>query len=468
MKTLLTQILLFFATSLTFSINQIDGYQIKIKLENYSESELSLAYYYGDKQYIKETVQADANGFFTFANNESINGGIYLIVMKPNNNFLQILITESEKNFTVYANAQDLAKGIRFENAPDNTLLYEYIGYLNEMQLKSNKLNDEIKLADEEMKKKLGQELDNLDKMVKTHQEKIIKNNPHLFSAAIIKANMPLDIPDFKGTTQEKEIKKQQFYKKHFFDNIALNDVKMLRTPFLFQKVDSYVTNFTIQHPDSISKSIDFILDKMKPSEETFKYYLIHFLNYYAKSKFVGMDAVYVHLGINYYEKGLAPWTEQKQLEMIIENAKILEPLLIGKKAPNLKLQSRDGNPTELHQLEGKYIILYFWRDDSDKCKKSTPFLKNIHKKFNNLGVQIVAICSKSSDEVSDCWKYVDENEIMNWMHLADPYQSSRFKEIYNILTTPQIYILGPDKSILSKRIGAEQLEEVLEVIIKK
>ena len=35
----------------------------------------------------------------------------------------------------------------------------------------------------------------------------------------------------------------------------------------------------------------------MEPAKETFKYYLVHYLNKYAASKIVGFDAVYVLFG---------------------------------------------------------------------------------------------------------------------------------------------------------------------------
>ncbi len=48
-----------------------------------------------------------------------------------------------------------------------------------------------------------------------------------------------------------------------------------------------------------------------------------------------------------------------------------------------------------------------------------------------------------------------------------DPYHQSRYKILYNINSTPQIFILDKDKNILVKRIGSEQLEEVMENILK-
>ncbi|MCB0639583.1 MAG: redoxin domain-containing protein, partial [Lewinella sp.] len=254
----------------------------------------------------------------------------------------------------------------------------------------------------------------------------------------------------------------------HYFDHLDIGDPRMLRTPFLFQRVDYFVQKLTVQHPDSISLAIDRVLEGMKPAPETFKYYLIHFLNFYAASKFVGMDAVYVHLVDNYYAHGLAPWTEQEQLDKIVDNANRLRPLLIGRVAPDIRMERRDGSAISLHDVDAEYTVLYFWRYDCGHCKESTPHMKEFYEAFHDRGVELFAVCAKFRDEVPGCWDYIDENEIGDWLHTVDPYGRSRYASIYDLTTTPQIYILNRNKEIISKRIGAEQLPEVMEQIMEQ
>ena len=75
--------------------------------------------------------------------------------------------------------------------------------------------------------------------------------------------------------------------------------------------------------------------------------------------------------------------------------------------------------------------------------------------------------CLKFTDEVGGCWDYIEENEITDWLHTVDPYGRSRFHEKYDLRTTPQIYVLNRDKEIIMKKIGAEQLSEVMEKLIE-
>ena len=153
------------------------------------------------------------------------------------------------------------------------------------------------------------------------------------------------------------------------------------------------MNKLTPQNPDSMIISIDYLLERMKPAEETFKYYLIYFLNKYANSKVVGQDAIYVHLVDKYYKTGMAPWTEEEQLAKIIDNADRLKPILIGNKARDITTQDRNGQFHKLHKIDSKYTIVYFWAPDCGHCKKMTPHLIEFNEKFSSKGVQTMTIC---------------------------------------------------------------------------
>lgn len=468
MKNLFILLVVFFVGWMPNKAVAVDGHKISVKLEQYPEKEIYLAYHYGDKQYIRDTVAIGEDRWFVFEGGEKMESGVYLIVMPPDNNFIQILV-DKDQEFSVTANAKDPLNTIHIEGSVDNKLFYEYMSFLNGMRPKAEKLRSELEAVaeDEKKKKKLQEEMDKLDGEVKDFQLKLIKEHPASLTAAIIKANMPIDQPEFVGDEKEIQEKRWRYMQKHYFDNINLADPRLLRTPFFFQRVDHFVHKLQVQHPDTIIIAIDQVLGRMKPAEENFKFYLIHFLNTYAQSKIVGMDAVYVHLVEKYYATGMAPWTEPEQLEKIIDNANELKPLLIGKIAPDIKMQTRDGKSISLHEVDAPYTILYFWRYDCGHCKKSTPDMKAFYEKFKDRGVEIFAVCAKFRDEVPECWEYIDDNAIGDWLHTVDPNHRSRYGKIYSVKTTPQLYILDHKKEILSKRIGADQLEEVMDRIIE-
>lgn len=445
------------------------GYNIKIKLDGYAKDTLFIAYHFGDKQYIKDTLLRQPDGLFVFKGPEKLECGVYLVVMRPNNNYFQVLVSDNEQRFSLEAHQDNPTESIKFTGAPDNKLFYEYLNYLTSKRPIADTLRAQVDRTTDEAKKKILQDkLDKLNADVENYQAEMVAKHTGTLTASIIKANLPFKTPEFDGATEEeKQIKKWHYTRDHYFDNIDVTDPCMLRTPFLFQRIEYFVQKLNVQHPDSISIAVDQVLEKLRPSDETFKFYLIHFLNYYARSNIVGMDAVYVHMVDKYYATGQAPWTEADQLKKIIDNANILRPILIGKIAPDIKLQKRDGTPFSLHEVDSEYTILYFWRHDCGHCKKSTPVMKDFYEKFKDKGVKIVAVCAKFTDEVPKCWEYIDENHLDNWIQAVDPYHRSRFSTIYDLKTTPQIFVLDRKKEILSKKIGAEQLEELMNKIIE-
>jgi hypothetical protein len=59
------------------------GFEIKITVKGIKDTTCQFAYYFGDKQYIKDSARVDKNGVLTFKGEETLPGGIYLAVM-PN------------------------------------------------------------------------------------------------------------------------------------------------------------------------------------------------------------------------------------------------------------------------------------------------------------------------------------------------------------------------------------------------
>jgi len=447
---------------------QREGYGIRIAIDGLQGNEIYMAYHLGEKQYIKDTLRRQADGHFIFQGKETLESGIYLVVVPPDNNYFQLVIEKGDQHFSVKTDAADLSKNLSIQGSPENRLFYDYMNFLSRKRPESEALSKQVKEEkDSATILRLNAAIDQIDKEVQQFQRTFLKENAHTFTGAIIRANTPLDFPDFSGDEEEQQRAVFYYNRDHFFDNMDLSDARFLRTPFLFEKVNTYVTKMQVQLPDSLALAIDLVLGKMKKAPESFRYFVVHFLNEYANSKFVGMDAVYVHLAEKYYATGQTPWVDSAQLAKIVENAAALKPILIGKYAPNIRMQLRDGTPVSLYDIRSPYTVLYFWRYDCGHCKESTPDMKAFIEEYGSRGVKLFGVCVKFNEEIGDCWKYIDENNLDGWIHTVDPYLRSKFYSLYNVKTTPQLFILDKDKKIVSKGIGANQLKEVMSKIIE-
>ncbi len=478
--------LLLTLTFFSFTLFGQAGYQIEVKLDNYDQDLLMLGYHYGDKQYIKDSVKVSADGKFIFKGTENLDPGVYLVVMPPDNQYFQLLIDTKEQRFSVKTDAKFPNANMQIEGSSDNKLFYDYMSFLGKKRPEADQLKKQMETASAGDKAKIQKQLEDLNNGVKAYQKNIVENQSSTLTATLVKSGMETPMPEFTGSEKEIQLQRYKHYKAHYFDNLNLADERLVRSPILFQRIDYYLNKLTVQAPDSIIASIDLILEKVKPANETFKYYLVHFLNTYAASKIVGMDGVYVHIAENYYAKGLAPWTEAEQLKKITDNAKTLKPILIGKIAPDLNMFEIDIEGTiaaadadneyqrwkskrniSLHGVDAPYTVLFVWDPDCGHCKKSMPKMLEFYENFKDRGVEIFAVCTKTYDEMPSCAETMKEKGMLNWINAIDPFIKSKYKQIYDIRSTPQIFILNDKKEIISKKIGAEQISEVMERILE-
>jgi len=180
------------------------------------------------------------------------------------------------------------------------------------------------------------------------------------------------------------------------------------------------------------------------------------------------MDAVYVHLANEYYAKNKAPWVEEENLEKILDNAYRLEPTLIGKQAPEFTIYLEDGSAISLNSIKAKYTLLLFWAPDCGHCTTAMPKIIEFYEQYKDKGVEILSICNKTGDKYDTCWKAIDEKGMTHFINAGDQYQKSRIQSKYFVKSTPKIFILDSNKKIIMKNIGAEQLNKVMEEIIKR
>jgi len=461
---------LFFAV--IFIVNSVcaqSGYKIDIKLNHYHNDTLLLGYYLGDRQYVKDTAIVK-KGVFTFSGKNDLDPGVYMAVLLPEKNIFQFVIDKNNRFFSMEADGADLTKKIKVKNSEENAIFFDYIHFLTSQRPLADSLRAKQQMVnDPSEKKKLADKIDEIDQRVYKMQDEYVGKYPQSFTAKLIKTSKEQFLPNY-GQNDDMETKLSQYnkYKDHYLDNVDFGDERLFRSPVYFQKIDNYIQNITLQQPDSLIKSLDIVLDKVKVIPDAFKYYLSHYFNFFIKSKFVGMDAVYVHLIDKYYSKGLAPWVDKENLQKMKDAADDARPTLVGKIAPDLTfINQKDSSDIRVHDIVSPYTVLFFWAPDCSHCEKAIPVMLDFYEKYKDKGVKIFAVCTGLLDEAKNCWKSVEKKHMEPFVNVYDPVLLSNFKVIYNIKSTPQFFILDKDKKILSKGIGADQLDEVMGKIME-
>ena len=449
----------------TENSNSQTKFQINVKIKNYPNNKIQLAYYFSNKTYLvpdaitkTDTIYRQPDGSFRININEPVKPGLYLLVLHPEKNSYEILITQNNRNIEISFDYNNVFPSIQFDpDSTENTLYYNYLKFVQ------NKKEEEKALPQDQVNSSQSDKSIAIKDEISAYQNDIIKVHPNSFTAALIKASLPIKIPEFKGSEKDKQNQIFYFYRLHYFDNIDLADPRMLRTPILFNKVENYISKLQVQHSDSISNAIDFVLKKMEPSEETYKAFVIHFLNKYAKTQIMGMDAVYVHMADNYFTKGKAPWIEEAQLQKILKNANTLKTTLIGKVAPNMALESKEGVKFILHDIKSKYTVLFFWNDNCSFCEESIKKLIKVYDELKSLDVELVAICTRNAEDVKKCWDYATDWKINDWFHVKIDSDYDLVKRKYDFTSSiPKIFVLDSNKKIIAKQISGSQAVDFL------
>ena len=446
------------------------GYQISGQLAGYDQDSIFLGYYFADKQYLIDTSRV-VDGKFEFASTDTLKSGVYLVVMPPDNKFFQIVINEPEPKFSLQGEHGKLEKTITFTGSADNTLFYENLRYISDLRKVADSLNQKKEAApDDQAKAKVQEDIEMLNTEVIAYQKKLVEENPDMLTSVLVKSGFRIDLPTFEGTPEQIQNQQYLHYKRHYFDHVDLGDDRLIRCPqhTMYDRVNYYLDKLTPKHPDSIAVSMDYLLSKLEPATDAYRTFLIKFLNDYAASKIVGMDAVYVHLVDKYYAQGKAPWVDETQLAKIIGNARDAKPTLIGKTAPDFTVQLRDSSNMRLYDIPSPYTVLIFWAHDCNHCKETMPEMAKFQDDFKDKGITVFSVCTKVLEAEAACWDFVDERKIDNLINASDMTGGRSFvRTLYNVRRTPKLFVLDQEKKILTKELNTEQLYEYFDKVAK-
>jgi len=146
-------------------------------------------------------------------------------------------------------------------------------------------------------------------------------------------------------------------------------------------------------------------------------------------------------------------------------NEKPKSEITEGKQAPDILVLDEKGKEISLNSLFGKkYLLLNFWASWCLPCIEHAPHIKEIYKKYNKRGLEIVNI---SFDRDTDSWKQAMERyNFNNYKNVFDK-SGKNSKENYNIIMLPSYIILDKTGKIIAHYTGLNNSSERPELDLK-
>jgi thiol-disulfide isomerase/thioredoxin len=235
----------------------------------------------------------------------------------------------------------------------------------------------------------------------------------------------------------------------------------------LSRQLDGYLAAIESSGPVVQIEETDFLIET--PEDSLVRQYVaVKIYDHYLNSKVMGSETVAIHV--------LDKWFFSGKIKMYNDidllNAKIYADFnrqsLIGLKAPQLTLLTRNNESRDLFsEAPGAYKILYFYDAGCAKCKYETPRLVSLFAE-GEYPVELIAVYVGDSTQAWDEYvaKYFSALQAgdVRITHLWDPEVDSDFQRKYGVLQTPRMLLIAPDGTIIGRGLDTEALELLLEV----
>lgn len=342
----------------------------------------------------------------------------------------------------------------------------------------------------------MNKKQEKLNEIIQTYEDNFYKKNKGFYIGDVLNLKTVKLLKENSNSSKRKhdKVAMYEYYKNHYWENVDFEDDAIMRNPFFFPKLKNYFESVVVKQPDSVCVEIDNILNKTKPNSLFYKLMLAHFTYSYETSKIMGFDKVFVHIIDKYFKTGKANGIyEDDVVQKIIKRAETARPLLVGGKAPDLAMiKASDGeaikkmgfenaknseevtkifyeNETVLNKMfyhlnsvSADFIILVFWDVDCGHCQKEIPKLVDLYNKFRKENKDIKVFSVYTLHEIEKYLKYINEHKLNDWINVYDGAHYNNINVKYDITSTPVIYILDKNKIIKAKRIGVEQIENII------
>ena len=149
---------------------------------------------------------------------------------------------------------------------------------------------------------------------------------------------------------------------------------------------------------------------------------------------------------------------------LLVSGSLLSNPAVAGEPAPNLSLKKLDDSSFKLSDYKGDVVYVDFWATWCPPCRKSFPWMEEMHQKYSDLGFKVVAISLDTKRDVIDQFlKTMTTSFII--AHDASGDSATQFK----VKGMPSSYLIDRKGNIQVAHMGFNSKDKSkLEAEIKK
>jgi hypothetical protein len=284
-------------TNCTKSVSKDPGCFVEFQSDSYKNKSFYLASHFGKYQTLLDSANADSDGKLIFKNKKKYVSGIYMLLNNSKEIEFEFLMDDVQQ-FKIEPNIVTPSK-TKIYNSQQNIDFRDFTIFLESKRSQLELFQESIKTSDN---KKDKLDFQNKIKSVENEIENYKQNYRLSRSntlALLFKLTQPID--DFSSLPKNQKLTTKKdsilYLKNNYFRGIDFKDSRLLRNPFLEQKLSTYFDVFVPKTENSITEEITKILDEANfPESETFKYLSLRFMDLYITPKQMGFDRIFLNL----------------------------------------------------------------------------------------------------------------------------------------------------------------------------
>jgi hypothetical protein len=223
-----------------------------------------------------------------------------------------------------------------------------------------------------------------------------------------------------------------------------------------------YVGAIQAESVETKTGECDFLIGSVKDSLMR-NHVAAKLFSYYREAPVMGDEAVAIYLYDEWFAKGKVAFRgefEGLDAEMFCN---MNRNTLLGMDAPSIAGRKACGGRRNL-PAEGVTSILWFYDTSCSKCVAEAKLLPGVLEREVDFPVTLVAFYTgsdrKAWREFRRSFRILNPNVRIE--HYWDPSYSSDYQRLYAVISTPKMYLIAPEGSVIGRRLELDALPQLL------
>jgi len=144
-------------------------------------------------------------------------------------------------------------------------------------------------------------------------------------------------------------------------------------------------------------------------------------------------------------------------------------PAFAAEPAPDFALPTfPNGSEIKLQDLKGRVVYLDFWATWCPPCRKSFPWMDEMHTRYKDAGLTIIAVSVDKKRELIE--EFINKME-PNFTVAHDP--TGKIAKAYKLRGMPSSYLIDRNGKLIKTHLGfrskdRDKLEDAIKTLLEK